>query len=82
VDEKKKKNAERRATNSSKIARYRMKAKKYQQKESKEYTYKVKDEKGGQVKKEGIVKKESRNNKNKDKPRSCVCLGCGKVVTE
>jgi hypothetical protein len=74
---------ERRATTEYITARYKTKAKKYHQKESKEYTYGLKKE---------IVKKKSDTKsklhvkagvkKEKSKPKSCVCYGCGKVVTE
>jgi hypothetical protein len=84
MDERKRKNMVRKATTEYITARYKSKAKKYQQKESREFTYGMKKE---LVKKSGgknsrldgkkRVKKEA-----KSKPKSCVCYGCGKIVSE
>jgi hypothetical protein len=85
VDERKKKNMIRKSTTKYIISRYKAKAKKYQQKESKEFTYGVKKEK---IKRDGkivIKKQDGKSGVKKEreiKPRSCVCYGCGKIVTE
>jgi hypothetical protein len=83
VDERKRKNMERKATTEYITARYKSKAKKYQQKESKEFTYGLKKE---VVKKKSDIKPKlelkTGVKQEKSKPRSCVCYGCGKVVSE
>lgn len=71
----------RKATTEYINSRYRAKAKKFQQKEPKHYTYGLKKEKKEETSKHKSGGKR-RVKKESDKPKSCVCLGCGKVVVE
>lgn len=80
IDDRKKKNMERRATSQYVASRYKSKAKKYQQKEGKEYTYGLKKEK--MESKKGGANKEQKQRQGKKRPRSCVCLGCGRIIHE
>jgi signal transduction histidine kinase len=84
VDERKKKNMVRKQTAQYITARYRTKARKYQQKESKEYTYGLKKESKKKDGKKDIkkTKVDGEKTKEKSKPRSCICYGCDKIVSE
>ena len=84
VDERKKKNMVRRQTTQYITARYRTKARKYQQKESKEYTYGLKKESKKKGGKNGIkkAKVDGEKKEEKSKPKGCICYGCGKIVSE